>query len=430
MNATPSAASDFRWSRALGLGSFLALLRLVLSFLTIKVTAVYLGPSGLALVAQLVNFIGCCHGAVGNSIGSAIARIVPELRDDRGQRRRLLTTAWRLAAVLAGFTALAIVPFAAPLARWLFASEAHAAAVALGAAAAGCLVLAQVVNSSLNGSGEMGRAVTSGSLAAVAGFLVYVPACILWGIEGGLAGYAVAQMLALPVALAMLRRSERVAPADFRDGFDAPLARRVLGFFPMLVAHAALHPLGLIVVRDTVAMQLGLHEAGLWQAAWRLSEVYLGVVMASLSFYFLPRLGEVAGTPELRGEILRTFWRAVGLIATVALGLYFTRDLVVRVVFTQEFLPVRDLMPLQLLGDVLRIGGWTLGFVLVALVRSRWYVALQFLMPGIYVGATLVLVPGFGLHGVPLAYCVASAAQLGISWFALRDILQRRDCAK
>jgi len=427
MNATPSAASEFRWSRALGLGSFLSLLRLVLSFLTIKVTAVYLGPSGLALVAQLVNFIGCCHGAMGNSTASAVARVIPEFRNDRAARRRLLSTAWRLAAVLVGLAGLLIVPFAAPLAGWLLASEAHAPAVALGAAAAACLVLAQVINSSLNASGEMGRAVTSASLASIAAFLVYVPACILWGTQGGLVGYALAQMLALPIAFALLRRSERVTPADFRDRFDAPFARRILGFFPMLVAHAAMHPLGLIVVRDTVALQLGLHDAGLWQAAWRLSEVYLGLVMASLSMYFLPRLGEVAGTPELRAEILRTFWRAVGLIATVALALYLARDLVVRVVFTQEFLPVRDLMPLQLVGDVLRIGGWTLGFVLVALVRSRWYIALQLLMPGLFAGGTLALVPGLGLHGVTLAYCIASAAQLGISWFALRDILRRRE---
>jgi PST family polysaccharide transporter len=193
----------------------------------------------------------------------------------------------------------------------------------------------------------------------------------------------------------------------------------------MLVAHSAMSPLALILIRDLVASHLSLATAGLWQATWRLSEVYLGVVMASLSLYFLPRLGEVAGTPALRGEILRTFARAVGITAVIAAAIFLLRDWVVHIVFTEEFLPVRDLMPYQLLGDVLRMAAWTLGFVLVALVRSRWYIALEILVPAIYFGGALLLVPRFGAVGVTWAYCLASAVHLAVSAFALRDILVR-----
>jgi len=163
--------------------------------------------------------------------------------------------------------------------------------------------------------------------------------------------------------------------------------------------------------------------AGLWQATWRVSEVYLGVVMAAVSLYFLPRLGEVAGTPALRKEILRTFVQAVGITAVIALAIFILRDWVVRIVFTEEFLPVRDLMPFQLLGDVLRMAAWILGFVLVALVRSRWYIALELLVPAIYFSGALLLVPKHGAQGVTWAYCLAGAAHFAISVFALRDIL-------
>jgi len=182
-------------------------------------------------------------------------------------------------------------------------------------------------------------------------------------------------------------------------------------------------PLGLILIRDMVASHLGLATAGLWQATWRVSEIYLGVVMASLSLYFLPRLGEVVGTPALREEIVRTFARAVGTTVAVALTIFLLRDWVVRIVFTEEFLPVRDLMPFQLLGDVLRMAAWTLGFVLVALVRSRWYIALEMLIPAIYFGGALYLVPKFGARGVTWAYCLAGATHFAISVFALRDVL-------
>ncbi len=84
---------------------------------------------------------------------------------------------------------------------------------------------------------------------------------------------------------------------------------------------------------------------------------------------------------------------------------------------------MRDLMPFQLLGDMLTVAGWTFAFVLVALVRSHWYIALQILIPAIYFGGALYLVPKFGAQGVTWAYCLAGATYFAISVFALRDVL-------
>ena len=412
------------WYRALGLSGIHSLFRLALSFITIKFTAVYLGPSGLALVAQLGNFISLWHGFFGGGIGTATARLYPELKSEPVGRTRFLGTAWRLGSAFAVLSIAFIALGSGPLARWLLTSDSHGFAVMLGGVAVACLVLNTVIVSAMNGAGEMGRVVASYMIASVAGFAVYVPASVIWGIPGGLIGYAVSQSACLPVSLAILRWSSSVVtPEEFRGGFDRAQARRILSFMPMLVVHSAMSPLALILIRDMVASSLGLETAGIWQATWRVSEVYLGVVMASVSLYFLPRLGEVVGTPLLHKEIVQTFSRAVGMTAAFALALFIMRDWVVHVVFTEEFLPVRNLMPFQLLGDVLKMAAWTLGFVLVSLVRSRWYIALEILIPVVYFGGALWLVPRFGVQGVTWAYCLAAAAHLVISVFALRDVL-------
>ena len=418
-------AGGAQWYRALGWGGIHSLLRLVLSFISIKFTAIYLGPSGLALVAQLGNFISICHGVLGGGLGTATARLYPEFRSDWAGRRRFLATAWRLASVFAVVSILVIALASGPLARWLLTSDEHGTAVMLAGLAVASLVLNTVIMSAINGAGELGRVVISNLIASVVGCAVYVPASVVWGIPGGLIGFAISQSVCLPVSLVILRWSSRVSPEDFRGEFDRTDARRILGFVPMLIAHSVMSPLGLILIRDMVASQLGLATAGLWQATWRLSEVYLGVVMASLSLYFHPRLGEVVGTPALRKEIVQTFVQVVGITAATALTIFVLRDWVVRIVFTAEFLPVRDLMPFQLLGDVLRMAAWTLGFVLVALVRSRWYITSEILIPAIYFGGAMYLVPKFGAQGVTWAYCLAGATHFAISVFALRDVLIR-----
>ena len=425
LRATLGRKPDTRFYRALGLGGLHSTLRLALSFISIKFTAIYLGPAGIALVAQLSNFMSICHGLLGGGLGTATARLYPEFRNDQARRKRFLATAWRLASGFAVVSMVVIALASGPVSRWLLTSGEHRTAVMLAGIAVACLVLNTVIMAAINGSGELGRVVASNVIASAIGCAVYVPASVLWGIPGGLIGSAVSQMVFFPVGLAILRSSRHIAPADFRGAFDRADARRILGFVPMLIAHSTMSPLGLILIRDMVASRFDLATAGLWQATWRLSEVYLAIFMASVTLYFHPRLGEVVGTPALRGEVVRTFSRVVGMTAVIAGALFLTRDWVVRIVLTEEFLPVRDLMPFQLLGDVLRMAAWTWGFVLVALVRSRWYIALEILIPLIYLGAAMLLAPHFGVKGVTWGYCLASAVHFTISTFALRDVLFR-----
>jgi len=207
---------DTRWYRALGLSGIHSLLRLVLSFVSIKFTAIYLGPSGLALVAQLGNFISICHGLLGGGLGTATARLYPELRGDRAGRKRFLATAWHLAAVFAGVSIVTIASVSGPIARWLLTSGEHRTAVMLAGVAVACLVLNTVIMSAINGAGELGLVVTSNVIASAVGCAVYVPASVVWGIPGGLTGYAISQIVFLPVSLAVLRRSPSIAIEDFR----------------------------------------------------------------------------------------------------------------------------------------------------------------------------------------------------------------------
>lgn len=409
--------------RTVGLGGMQSLARLALSFATIKFTAVYLGPSGLALVAQLQNFVALCYGMFGNSIATATARLYAEFRTDRARGHRFLATAWRLGYLFSLLFMVAIALGSGPLAQWLLKSEEYVAAVMVAGVAVLCLVLNAVILSAMNAVGEVGRVVLSNVIASVVGFAVYVPASVVWGIPGGLVGYAISATVCLPVSLAILRWSSSLAWKDFQGVLDRTEVRRIMSFMPMLIAHSVMPVLALILIRDMVAFQLSLETAGLWQATWRLSEVYLGVVMTSVSLYLMPRLGEVVGTPALRLEIIWTFVRTVGVTAAIAFAIFLFRDLIVRIVFTQEFFAVRDLMPFQLLGDVLKMAAWTFEVALVALVRSRWYIALQILIPATYLGGTMVLIPTFGAKGVTWAYCLAGAVHLAVSTFALRDVL-------
>src|ERR1700712_2425177 len=90
-----TAASSLR--KSISLGAMRAMVRLVCGFASVKLTAVYLGPSGLALIAQFNNFMALCQSVVVTGLETAGARLTAEYIDDRPRRGALLHTLGKLA---------------------------------------------------------------------------------------------------------------------------------------------------------------------------------------------------------------------------------------------------------------------------------------------------------------------------------------------
>ena len=412
--------------RAFGWGSSVSAVRLACSFLSIKVTAVVLGPAGLALVAQLGNLVALLQSTLGQALVTGSVRLAAEHADDAAMRARVRATALWLAVAVVGAAALALTMSAAPLARWLLADEAYAVVIALVGLAVAAAVWADLLHGALGVSKELGLIGRTQIGAALLGLAVFAPSAWRWGLDGALwaslAVYALASVLSTAL---VLWRSKAVRPGEFFGRFDTGLARRLAGFYPMLIVNGALPPLALILVRDTLGTTLGLEAAGLWQATWRLSEAYQMVIVSSVTLVFMPALGERAAQPAAwRHQVLRTLGLASAATAVLALLIGLLREPIVHVVLSARFAPAADLMPLQLVGDVFRVAGWILGMALVAALRTRWFVAVVLMWALAFVGGTRVLVPVLGLEAALWAYLAAGVLQTALAVWALRDRLR------
>lgn len=416
-----------RLRRAFGLGSAQVLVRLACSFISIKFTAVYLGPGGLAQVAQFNSLVTLGQGLIGAGVTTAVVRVTPEYQGDADRQSALWATSARIALGLAATGMVALVLASPWLAGRLLGDANLAWAIGLCALAIAASVFNNLLLGILNGLRAIGRVVQSNVLATMAGLLVFAPACVHWGLVGGLAGSALVYAVALAVTLMLLPGQGGFALRRMVGAYDKEQARRIWAFYPMLVAHATLSPLSTMLVRDAMSTSLSLHAAGLWQAAWRLSEVYLMLITTSVSLFFMPRLGELAQqAAALRSEVWRTLAAVLAITAASALAIGLLRDVLVRAVFSSAFDGAQALMPVQLLGDVLKMGAWTLGFVLVSQVKTRWYVAIEVLVPLIFVLATKALIPTLGPIGAMWAYVTASLVHLLLALVALRKTLITR----
>ena len=413
--------------RSLGWGSAMAGVRLLTSFLSIKVTALALGPGGLVLVAQLTGFIGLCQSMLGQGLVAGAVRLGAEQGADPAQRRQVYATVLRMGAVLVGCWAL-VVALASP---WLAQALLHNAGLAPVIAVAGLSVAAAIFNDLLFGAlgvakqvGLIGRA-SIGS--ALLGLLIFAPSAWWWGLQGALWASLSVYVAGLALSIALVAwRSGALHWRDMQGRFDREIARRVLGFFPMLLVNGVLPALTLIVVRDLLASRLGLEAAGLWQASWRLSEACQALVVASVTLHFMPGMGERAHDPEgRRRHVLRTLGGACAVSAALAAALWLGREPAVRLVFSAGFGAVAALLPLQLLGDVLKTAAWILSMALVGTLRTRWFIAALGAYALVFIGVSWQWVPTLGTAGAQWGYVAAAALQGLVAAWALRDVLWR-----
>ena len=412
--------------KSFGWGSGMAIVRLVTGFLSIKVTAVVLGPSGLALVAQLAGFISLCQSMLGQGLVAGAVRLGAEQGADEARRRRVYATVLRLGLLLVGACALVLVLASPWLAQGLLRDRRHALLMAMAGVAVAAAIATDLMHGALGVSKELGLIGRASILSTVLGLLLFAPCAWWWGLDGALWASLGVYVVAAAMSVALVHgRAKGLRWADLQGPFDAGLARQVMGFFPMLVVNGVLPPLVLILVRDRLGSELGLESAGLWQASWRLSEALQALVVASVALHFMPGMGEHAHDPEgRRRHVLRTLTGACAASSLLAMALWAGRVPAVHLVFSAGFERVIDLLPLQLLGDVLKIAAWILTMALVGTMRTGWFMAALTLHALSFIGLTTWLVPTQGIAGAQWGHVAAGALQAVVAAWALRDVLR------
>jgi len=105
--------------QAATLGAAQTATTMALSFISVKVTSVFLGPAGLGTLGQFTYFITMTQAVLAAGLNIGLVRRTAELGDDRPARERVVSTVLR-ALVIAGIpVALVIAASSGWLAREL-----------------------------------------------------------------------------------------------------------------------------------------------------------------------------------------------------------------------------------------------------------------------------------------------------------------------
>ncbi len=419
------AATDAGLLKAALLAGVRTAVQMGASFLSVKVTSVFLGPAGIGTVAQLQGFMSVTLGTVADGVNKGIVRSTAEYGDDFERRRALLSTAVR-ALLAAGLPASLAIVVAAPLvSRHLLGDERYSLEVALFGAIYLCGLFACVVNGMANGAKDFGATTLMHIGNILSGLALFALLSPLFGVAGGLAAAALGPLALLAVDALVARRRPWFDRHLFTARFSTAELRRLAAFLPMAAAASFGESFGQTVVRDALARHAGMHAVGLLQGVWRLSDMYLNVFIYTFSMYYLPRFAEIKDAAELRREIGLAALYVIPAVALASAAIYALRDVVIELVFTHEFVGMRDLFGWQMVGNVVKTAGTLFGYVLLARVAPLKIAAIELLKGGAWIAFAYVFVPTGGGVGAVQAYVATYAVYL-LATAAYVALLTRR----
>jgi PST family polysaccharide transporter len=177
-------------------------------------------------------------------------------------------------------------------------------------------------------------------------------------------------------------------------------------YVAMAVTSALCVPASMVLVRNILVAKVGWTDAGHWQAVYKISEVYLGVITMALSTYYLPRLSSLAGFDSIRQEIWAVTRVVMPVVCVMALGVYLLRDVAISLLFTEQFRAARDLFAVQLVGDVVKILSWLFAFPMLSRGAASWFIGTEILFAATLPAMAWLFVGNYGTQGANLAYLV------------------------
>lgn len=384
-----------------------SVLNILISLVRTKVAAVILGPTGIGLIGLLQSMMATASAISALGLANVGTRQIAEAvakGDDIALsvvRRSLFLGVLTLAAGgalvflgLSDFIALHILDDGNRVTelRWM----ALGVLFSVGASSQSALL------NGLRKIGDLAKLSIASSLGAT---VIGVTALLFWK-ERGLVVF----IIAAPICTFFAGHwfvSKIVIPIKVHVPFVGILNQwRImfrLGAAFMLSGVVVL--LGQFALRAVIGRDLGSEALGQFQAAWAISMTYLGFVLSSMGTDYYPRLTATIHNRKNANRIVNEQTEVALLLAGPVLLLMLSlAPWVVNILYSKSFEVSISILRWQVLGDILKIASWPLGFVILAAGDGRRFLATESLGIGVLVVLTMVGIPLFGVMAAGMAF--------------------------
>lgn len=377
----------------------------------------------MAYVGQFQNSISILGMLATCAIASGVIKYLSTYREDPEKQQQVITTALNIVIICSVAVSLFVIPASVYLSKAAFhTSEYWSVYVLYGVFL--CLISLNSLSSAfLNGFKEIRRLTIVNVISALFNILFTVSFAYALGVKGVLMASIFVGICVFGINAYFIKKINGFKwRPDFKR-WNVKMSKMLLAFTLMGLISGFAAPAMQLLVRDRIINKFSTIDAGCWQAVTRISDFYLAFITTVLGVYYLPRLSEINTKEELRKEIVNGYKIILPMVGLLAFAIWLGKVWVVKILFTEEFMPMLPLFKFQLIGDFLKIGSWLLGFIMISKALTKTFIISEILFSCSFVILSFFFMEYYGVIGTTYAFCLNYALYWILLWFLMKKYI-------
>lgn len=378
---------------------------LIVKLITNKITAVYLGTSGMFLLGQLKDFINIANISSNLGTTKGVIKYVAEYKDNPLQYKAFLGSAFKVHLFFSIIVCLLTLVFKDVISTYLFNDSKFSSALILLSFSFISMSLHGFFMSVYNGLKKIKEYVIISIIVSILTALIIVYLVINYNVLGAFYAVAINQIIVILISVSFIISSKTLNFKSLLSPFKKSYFKNLTKFSLMAIIAPICLIAATLFVRFFILNEFDENHAGSWEGMWRLSNIYILFLTTTFQFYLIPTFSNISGL-ELKKEIFKVWKLSFPIIVVITIGVYILKDFIITLIFSKEFLLINSIILFHLLGDAIKINAWVLGNVLISKAKTKVFIIFQIGWAFVFCLLTIILVNKIGFVGVSLAYFI------------------------
>ena len=399
-------------------------LTIVIAIIRTKLIAVFIGPAGMGIIALLNSAIGIIGSLSGLGIEtSGVKHISAEYKNEDLNTVSVTVSVIRKVAFATGSIGCVLMLL---FSNWLslitFGNSDQMYSFMLLSLVLFFRQLTVSELAILQGLRKMRFLAKANLYGNISGLLVSVPLYYFYGIDAivpTIIGISVAALLfSFYYSKKVKIERKSITKAQlFTEG------KRIVKLGFMLTVSGLLTLVTAYLIQIYVGKQGGLEQVGFYNAGFTLLNSYVGIIFTVMSTDYFPRLASICDHNEaVRTSVTQQSFLSILIITPIIILFLTLVPLIVKVIFTPEFVTIIPMVCFGILAMLFRAVSWSMGYILIAKGDSKIFLKTAI---GFNALSLLLNVMGYycyGLEGLGFSFLLYYM----IHFFGLKIITYKR----
>lgn len=404
MTSNTSYRRIIKASSIIGSSSFVSIL---INIVRVKVLAALLGPAGVGLMGMLSAIIGNASTLSGVGLAESGIRQLAKSDNSPAMVARIRRTLLIASLTLGSLGGFAVYLFSTPIARLIFDDPTRSQQVAWLGIGVFLTVVAGSQTAVLQGLQRIGDMAWASIISAALGTAGGILAVWQYQEAGIVAFVLIGPLFAVLVTRIYVMRLPRTDNDPIELSHIQEEWRGIFGLGMVFASAALMTSVSGLVVRTLVSRDLGLDATGYFQAAWGISMQYIGIVLTAMAMDYYPRLTKAIDDRVTANRLVEEQAEVSLLIAGPILILMLAlAPIVISVLYSGQFTLATEVLRWQVLGDIIKVAGWPMGFILAARGERMLFFITQLIWNSSYVLLVWLGIPYLGLKATGIAFLI------------------------